>query len=390
MFVKRTGYFHFILLTVLVIAFFACQEEGDNGDLSFVPTQLVIIDDKLMAVGTSYSPTSIRYPTIAEVGQSPIVYPTETSARGILLQIEDDDNAYLSYYQARSLSHQEEQSHVFLLEKSRLNEKASYGHRTRIIDFEHLANDTLLSLNYERGTSSTTLKWFLKKLEIRNIEIKIGVETTVPKQLLHLVNNDLLVTGIADGFEFKDGHSYEEQFAKGFILLTDRMGNEKKQWVKSSDDGHVFFNQAITTDGFIYVVGEIQQSETGMDLYISKLNSDLKVIKEYILVKPQHQEVLDMSVKGSTIQLLLKDKNESDQTHVTLLSLDEQLESIKSRGSETFDKTVVIDALEEEGNYYLLLHQKENRQTIPNSIIIKINENGKIIEEVKMMVNKVL
>lgn len=379
MFASATGYSYFIVLLIFILSLFSCQEKEA---LSFVPTQLVSVDEKVLTVGTSYSPTSIRYPTIAELGKSPIVYPSETSARGITLKTFSGQKHYLSYYQAKSLKQQEENSKIFNWKNDKVGEIFSYGNRTRIIDFLPLENGTFICLNYERSNACTSVKYYSNNKLLRETNFEIGIETTIPKQLLQLPNDELLILGVADGFEFKDGHSYKEEFAKGFLIQTDNNGIELNRWTKSSADGHVFFNQMVTSNKSIYIVGEIQKPETGMDIFISKLNSNLELVAEYILEKPKHQEVLNIYNNNGSPELMIKDKNDTGQHHVTLLQFNQGLKLIDSTESQAVEHTDFIDAIKQKDSYYVLTHQKENRVDIPNSIILKMNLKGKIIEEV--------
>ncbi len=385
MFAKVAGYFYFSIFSLFVLLHLACQEEKSE-DLYFVPTQLEFFGDKLLAIGTSYSHATIRYPSIAEVGKSPSVYRSETSARGIKLKTVAEQKQYLSYYQAKSLQQQEEHSKIFTINNQTLDNISSFGSRTRIIDFLPLANDTILCLNYKRATTNSSLVWLAKNRIIQEKIIEIGQETTIPKQLLQLSNSDLLILGTADGFAFKDGHSYEEEFAKGFINQTNKDGEQINQWRKSSDNGHVFFKHVIMANDFIYIVGEIQQEENGMDVFISKLNKECKLIGEYILEKTQHQTVLDINHSSNSIELLMKD-NVGKQSRVFISTFDLELNHLNSDESVIIESTDLVDAINKEDNYYVLGHQKEKRTDIPTSVILKINKEGTILETIEVLPN---
>jgi hypothetical protein len=382
MLAKLTGSLSLTILVCVLSIQFGCH---DTDDLTFVPTQLDFVDDQLVVVGTSYSTSSIRHPTICKVGKSPNVYRSETSARGVTLKTIDDDKLYLSYFQAKSLERQEEESHLFTIENNKLGSISTFGNRTRIIDFLPIATDTFIYLNYERSTASSSLKWYSHNSLLKEKNIVVGTETTIPKQLLQLPDSNLLILGIADGFEFKDGHSYIEKYAKGFVIKTDAKGADQNQWIKSEDNGHVFFKQAIMANNFIYIVGEIQQEENGMDVFILKLTEEFKLVGEFVLEKLKHQHILDIYTNGNSIDLIIKDKNRVGQNLVTLLHFDLELTLKNNTKLVGIDNTDFIDVIKEKNNYYVLAHQKDDPIAIPKSVLLNINEEGEMIKEIKML-----
>ena len=240
---KLSGSLSATLLFLLYLFCHACQTESIvPKDLTFVPTELVVHNDEIVSIGTAYNESSIRYPAIQIQNDEPIIFPAQTSARGPLLKTAQTGLSFLSYYQAKDLEHQEEESRLFALNNNfELKESISYGYRTRLVDFIPSSTEQFICLNYERETANTSVAWIKNNKLKKKISFTIGKETTIPKQIIQLKNGDLLISGIADGFEFKDGHSYKEAFSKGFILLTDNEGVEKKRWLKAANDGHVFF-----------------------------------------------------------------------------------------------------------------------------------------------------
>jgi len=343
--------------------------------MTFVPSQLVVHDQKVFALGTSYDKTTIRYPSIQQLGFEPHVLPSATSARGLVFKSNTEGQAYFSYYQAKSLTQPEETSKLFVINQDfDLDLIISYGHRTRIIDFIPLPNQQFISLNYERGTANTSIIWIDDGTVSKKIDITIGQETTIPKQIMQLENGDLLLIGIADGFEFKDGHSYKEQYAKGFVLLTDNEGVEKQRWIQSGDNGHVFFKEAIINSGEVFVIGQIQQDRSGMDAMILKLNAELEPIDERMFKELNHQDILSVELNENTISLFIKTQDDEGNKIVSTKLLSTQLDILDEQTTDGLLFFDVLDVVNKDNDMYVLVHDRKNRGDIVKSEILRIKK----------------
>ncbi len=372
---NSTGSFFTSLFSCICLLLFACETESVvPSKLTFVPTQLTTYDQQLISLGTAYNKSSIQYPALQIHNEEPIIFASETSARGILIKKDQFGQPFISYYQAKSLGQQEEVSRLFSLNSEHgLDPIISYGHRTRVVDFIPSSSQQFISLNYERQTANSSVAW-IKNKEVKNKEMyTIGEETTIPKQIKQLENGDLLISGIADGFEFKDGHSYKEAFTKGFILLTDNEGVEKERWLKAENNGHVFFEEMQVNDDHIYISGSMQQGDTGLDVFIIKLDKQLNQINEVIFTESHHQEIIEMELREESILLFMTSVNDRDKQHLLIKELSYQELELRKHKIDSLKGSAIKDVITFENNTYVLLHDQKRRVDIPLTSILKID-----------------
>ena len=373
---NSSGSFIASLFIFLCLFCHACQTESAlPQNLSFVPTKLALHNnDQMVSIGTSYNESSIRYPAIQIQNDEPIIFPSKTSARGLLLKTNQSGQSFISYYQAKDLEHQEEVSRLFSLNNNfELKDNISYGHRTRLVDFIPSSSQQFICLNYEREFANISVAWIENNELNKKVSFTVGEETTIPKQIIQSENGDLLILGVADGFEFKDGHSYKEAFSKGFILLTDNKGVEKKRWIKAANDGHVFFENVQIQSSQIYISGSIQQVNTGMDAFFITLDNQLNPLNEMLFTQNNHQEILDVELNEKSTTLFINSFDDTDNYQLLIKELSYQGNLIKENKIDSLQVSSIKDVATINKQIYVLTHNQKSRTAIPNTSILKFD-----------------
>lgn len=313
------------------------------------------------------------------------IFDSQTTASNVCIETLSEGNCILTYYCPKSLQQLEEKTVIKKLDHNleELN-GISYGHRTRIKNIVS-TDSTVVALNYERSTKDVSIVTFSDFKEKSKTKFKEDSETTMPTDIILLPDNTMVVSGIANGFHYLDGHNYENAFSYGFAKKLGSDGRDLKNYYHRTS-GHVFFNEVIYDSSGLTVVGTKQSNRTGMDILFLRLDEQLNLVWEKVFEAPGIQE-------GNKII--------SIDGYYYLLGTTENLETHKMQGclvkANSTGKIIwkqdfgipeashtTVDMIYHNSGLVVLSESKEARNSNPSVQLYKISTEGEMMRELSL------
>ncbi len=308
-------------------------------------------------------------------------FPTPTSSLNPRLLMGNGKNSILSYYRALSLYHQVEHSYLlFLDQKLNIQKETKYGHRTRINSLIYFNKDSLLAYNYERHKLNTSLSKFQDSIVGKTENFAISVKTNIPTDI-EAHNQNIFISGIADGYEYRDGHEYKAFKTRGYIILADYELKEQKRFVDTIKQNSIIQDIFFHEDELIST-GSSQHQSTGIDINIKSFDNDLGINWNYIHRKKNPQKGIKTIDHKGILYVLAEDINQqTGKTNLLLLKLSKEgrlIEeiSIKEEGSIRAKDFIIHN------DYLIVVSNKFiNRMSSPMARIQKFSLEGQLITQ---------
>lgn len=386
---KVAIYFSFIFIITLI----SCKQSKDKEliDVSFSPTYVlpsslsINHDGALIVTGTtnSYS-EKFGYKTIFHfnIEDSSVEYsPSPASGYNPELFALDNGKNVEMFYGPRS--DKDETEIVYFREKSKwlANEnELGVGNRLRSINSE-VIGDKLYSCMYARGNRVGELLCYKDRKVLWRKEIKIGSETTLPSKV-DASEDGILVCGKLDLPHNNDGHDYETENIRSFMIYFDNEG--KTKWMQRLEkDGQMLIEDMTVHDKKIVSISTvIMDTITNSDILISTCSlEDGQVNEEKVMYLPRSQQgrfIEYYNGKYYVIVLDEDDKSGMQQSYIWVLNDSFDIESIVKLSSNDYSEKIA-DCIMYENKLFILTQLQKCRNCDISSMLIRYDlESGAI------------
>ncbi len=369
---------------VLILLLSACDKPNGitvNQITSNSQGNLVVVGTKTGISKTPYIQSPFIYTFDSDLTQlDSKTIETNTTALNPQLTPVSKTNSILSFYKAEALDIATEKSHIISLDEN-LNTLAStnYGHRSRIEALSASAGK-LYALNYERADRNSSIS-MLKDLKLtQQLKVSEGQETTIPTDLIVDNNEALIMSSIANGFHYKDGHSYESKKAYGHLAVL-TMKDSILYDRKLIGSQHLFINDLELIDGGLIVTGTVQQEGTGMDILLVTLDDTLGVKKEIKINAPGTQEgIKTLSYDNGYLTLASVENTENEKMQIKLIAHNYE-------GAMQWEKTITESSNYEAKDFlilkdkiYIIANKYDNKIESSQAELISVSLKGEVIQ----------
>ena len=362
----------------------------EKPDYTWNEVNQILINEKaeVVVVGTNTgisTTTEIKSPYISSFDSElyPISkkeYPTITTALNPKLVKLFDESHILSFYRAESLDLQTEHSHLLYLDKDlEFKNEKRFGHRTRI---ESLIPDgkDFISYQYEREKLNSSISIFRDSAAITNKKFAVSDKTNIPTDLL-IKDSSIYISGIADGFHYRDGHEYKNPNAYDYIFQLNKDLKEQNLFVAKTNQ-HSFANSLSIMNDHLLSTGSIQKETTGMDAKIQCFDENLNEKWSFVHRQESMQKGIKSIPQDGIIYVLCETYNKNTKrVNILLLEVDQEgifINDIELQRDESYHpKDFVIT-----DKYIFIAATKQSfRTTQMQSVILQLDKVGNFYKE---------
>jgi len=342
----------------------------------------------VVGAGTDISKTAgIKSPYIASYTstlhlQVKNSYPTTSTALNPKVEKLFDESHILSFYKAESKDLQTELSHSIYLDQY-YNPKTEkiFGRRTRVQSVKSFNND-FITYQYEREKLNTSVTIFKDSISANKKTFALSKESNIPTDLLIKEDSIIYISGIANGFQYRDGHQYLSPAAQGYILKLDEALVEKSSYVSSSKQ-HSFINDLCDFDMSLLATGTNQMESTGMDVQVQCYNKDLVEQWTYTHRQSNAQKGIKSIYRDGQIYTLGETINvKNKKTNAFLLFLNQEGKFVKDIEIEREESYHPRDFIITKDFIYLVANKQALRTSNMQSVILQLDKDGNFVHEI--------
>lgn len=349
---------------------------------------MVTDDDEILITGTAtgISKTNgIKSPYIASYDVELNLlkkynFPTPSTALNPKLEQLFDGSHLLYFYRAESKDIQTEHSHLLYLDQNyNIKTEKKFGRRTRIELLAAYKKD-YISYQYERAKLNTSISIYKDSTSNNKKTFALSEESNIPTDLLIKSDSSIFISGIANGFSYRDGHQYLNPSANGYILKLNQELLEEQRHITNNKQ-HSFIKNLESHGELILSTGTIQNDSTGMDIYLQYFTDNLEEKWNFTYKVDKAQEGIKSISKDGVIHTLCKTINaETKKSNILLLQFDKEKlkHAITLTRNGSYDpKDFVIT----QDYIYVIATRQSSRTSDMQSVIIKLDKSGIIIQE---------
>lgn len=312
-------------------------------------------------------------------------FPTLATALNPKIHLQGQNNL-LYFYGADSSTGSIERSRiVFLDEEYEQTSYYQYGDKTRLECLISIDSNRIITCNYDRRERSIKVICFQDEQRLGQATFSASNETTIPTDMILTGNNNILISSIANGFHYQDGHDYINEKAFGYLLKTNLTGDKILEKTIEGKQ-HLFINDIMQTpDGKVFITGTEQQDETGMDLLLVELDSSLSIKKKIVDNKKRIQKGIKSVWHNDHIYVLAKSENMED--HNMKISIHLYDIEGKLKWNKTIDQDSSYDPKEfiiHNEKLYIIADKKATRTSTQYSVLAVVSLDGELLQELEI------